>query len=395
MRLYEFETKALMLIEGINVPRGIFTNNPMKVAEFVEKTGPSVVKAQILAGKRMEAGGIRFVKLPVQGELASEMLLDSIIYNEEVIGVRVEESVNLKHEFYTSIYYNSALKSLQLSFSKKGGKSIESAQDENSSQIWHLQLPVNQDIEWRLRNFILSIFGEHHPKLVAMLNSLYKFFLKFEFSFLEVNPLGLNEAGEYMVLDAVGLLDSAALGRHPEIIIAPRVSRRNFSSEEDFRNSIVNIEDSRGVKSDFVHLGGDIATLAVGGFLSLAVVDYLMELGGKPFNYAEVKGSASSSRIVHILKTFLDNDQIKGLLIVGSTLGNLGLDSVANGIRNALKEINPSYPIVLRVTGLGRELAQDISKGLQKLNMTVLRDETTIKESVELIIEKAYGNPGK
>ncbi len=392
MRLYEFETKALMLMEGIHVPRGVFTNNPMKVAEFVEKNGPSVVKAQILAGKRMEAGGIRFVKLPIQGELASEMLLDSTLYNEEVIGVRVEENIALQQEFYTSIYYNPTQKCVQISFSRTGGKTIENREEHSEQSIFHLQLPENQNIEWQLRNFILSIFGEPLPKLVAMLHSLHLFFLKFEFSFLEINPLGLTQTGEYIVLDVVGLLDSAALGRHPEIIIAPRISRRNFSSEEDFRNSIVNIEDARGVKSDFVYLGGDIATLAVGGFLSLAVVDYLIELGGKPFNYAEVKGTASSSRIVHILKTFLDNPNIKGLLIVGSTMGNLGLDSVANGIRNALREINPSYPIVLRVTGLGRELAQDISKGLQKLNMTVLRDETTIKQSVELIIQKAYGH---
>jgi succinyl-CoA synthetase beta subunit len=392
MRLYEFETKALMLIEGIRVPVGIFTNNPMKVAEFVEKNGDSVVKAQILAGKRMEAGGIRFVKYPVQGELASEMLLDSTIYNEEVIGVRVEQNISLLEENYVSFHYNASQKSLQLTFSTKGGKQIEKLNNKLENEIFHLLLPINQDIEWRLRNFVLSVFGENKPALVSILNQIYHFFLQFEFSLLEINPLGLTTDNEYIVLDVVGLLDSAALGRHPEIIIAPRVSRRGFSSEEDFRNSIVNIEDARGVKSDFVHLGGDIATLSVGGFLSLAVVDYILELGGKPFNYAEIKGNASSSRIVHLLKTFLNNNQIKGLLIVGSTLGNIGLDSVANGIRNALKEINPSYPIVLRVTGLGRELAQEISKGLQKLNLTILRDETTIKQSVELIIEKAYGN---
>jgi succinyl-CoA synthetase beta subunit len=96
-----------------------------------------------------------------------------------------------------------------------------------------------------------------------------------------------------------------------------------------------------------------------------------------------------------MLKTFLKNDDIKALLILGSTFGNLGLDSIATGIRNALKEIQPSYPIVLRVTGLGREMAKDISKGLKNLNMTVLREETTVKQSVELIMEKAYGDTNK
>jgi succinyl-CoA synthetase beta subunit len=130
----------------------------------------------------------------------------------------------------------------------------------------------------------------------------------------------------------------------------------------------------------------------MGGFMSLAVVDYIRKLGGDPYNFAEIRGNASSVRIVHMLKTFLNNDQIKGLLIVGSSLGNLGLDSVANGIRNALKEIQPAYPIVLRVTGLGREVAKDISKGLNRLNMTILRDETTVKQSVELIIKSGFSN---
>ena len=393
MRLYEFESKALMLQEGINVPKGIFTNNPAKVAEFVEKYGKSAVKAQTLVGNRMEAGGIRFVNVPVQGELASEMLFDTEIHNEEVIGVRVEEFIPIEKEYYISFNYDSELKSLVLSFSTQGGKSIEIK--ENRSKVHYLEIPVNQDIEWRLRNFILNIFGEEKRGLLIFLKKLYTFYLKYEFTLLEINPLVLDSNGDFVVVDVVALLDSSALGRHPEIIIAPRVSRRNYSSIKDFKNSIINIEDSRGLRSDFVYLGGDIATLCMGGLMSLTVVDYIKQLGGDPYNFAEIRGNASSVRIIHMLKTFLNNDQIKGLLIVGSTLGNLGLDSVANGIRNALKEIQPKYPIVLRVTGLGKEMAKDISKGLNRLNMTILRDETTVKQSVELIIEKAYGNTDK
>ena len=393
MRLYEFESKALMLLEGINVPKGIFTNNPAKVAEFVEKYGKSAVKAQTLVGNRMEAGGIRFVNVPLQGELASEMLFDTEIHNEEVIGVRVEEFIPIEKEYYLSFSYDSELKSLMLLFCTEGGKSIEIK--ENKSKVHSLEIPINQDIEWRLRNFILNIFGEEKRGLLIFLKKLYTFYLKYEFTLLEINPLVLDNNGEFVVVDVVALLDSSALGRHPEIIIAPRVSRRNYSSKKDFKNSIVNIEDSRGLRSDFVYLGGDIATLCMGGFMSLTVVDYIKRLGGNPYNFAEIRGNASSVRIIHMLKTFLNNDQIRGLLIVGSTLGNLGLDSVANGIRNALKEIQPKYPIVLRVTGLGREMAQDISKGLNRLNMTILRDETTVKQSVELIIEKAYGNTDK
>jgi len=393
MRLYEFETKALMLQEGISVPQGVFTNNPAKVAEFVEKVGKSVVKAQTLVGRRMEAGGIRFVNVPVQGELASEMLFDTEIHNEEVIGVRVEEFVPIKKEYYVSFYYDSETCSLMLTFSLDGGKNIESI--DNTANISTIELPINQDIDWRLRNFLLNIFGKEKKGLLDILKKLYSFYLKYEFTLLEINPLVLSANHELLVVDVVALLDSSALGRHPEIIIAPRVSRRNYSSKKDFKNSIINIEDSRGLRSDFVYLGGDIATLSMGGFMSLAVVDYIRKLGGDPYNFAEIRGNASSVRIVHMLKTFLNNEQIKGLLIVGSSLGNLGLDSVANGIRNALKEIQPTYPIVLRVTGLGREVAKDISKGLNRLNMTILRDETTVKQSVELIIKKAYGNSDK
>jgi succinyl-CoA synthetase beta subunit len=391
MRLFEFETKALLLQQGITVPEGLFTNNPTRVAEFVEKTGRSVVKAQTLAGRRMEAGGIRFVDQAVQGELAAEMLFDKTIYNEEIIGVRVEEFIKTKKEYYVCFHYDSSKGGIVLSFSVNGGKQIESP-DFRSSNLHHLPLPVNTDVEWRIRNFLITIMDNVDKNLVTFLGRLYDFFLKYEFTMLEINPLSLAEDGSYVVVDVVSMLDSSALGRHPELIIAPRVSRRNYSRSDDFKESIINIEDSRGVRTDFVHLGGDIATLSVGGALSLTVIDYIEKSGGKPYNYAELRPNASTGRIVHMLKTFLSSSQIKGLLIVGSVFGNMGLDSVANGIRNALKEIQPEYPIVLRVTGLGRELAKDISKGLQRLNMTVLRDETTLKQSVELIIKKAYGN---
>lgn len=392
MRLYEFETKALMLNEGIAVPYGTFTNNPAKVAEFVEEQGKSVVKAQALVGRRMEAGGIRFVKVPVQGELAAEMLFDTEIHGEEVIGVLVEKFIPIENEYYISFYYQSEHKSLVMAFSLESGIQIETTLPEN---IYKIDLPLNQDVEWRLRNFLLNIFGKKDKGLLTILKKLYDFFLKYEFTLLEINPMVMDENNEFLVVDVVALLDSTALGRHPEIMIAPRVSRRKYSSPTDFKNSIINIEDSRGLRSDFVYLGGDIATLSMGGFMSLAVVDYIRQLGGNPYNFAEVRGNAPSVRIIHMLKTFLNNDRIKGLLIVGSALGNPGLDSVANGIRNALKEIRPAYPIVLRVTGLGRTLAQDISKGLNNLNIIILRDETTVKQSVELIIKKAYGDSHK
>jgi succinyl-CoA synthetase beta subunit len=392
MRLFEFESKAFLRHEGIAVPEGLFTNNPSKVAEFVEKMGRSVVKAQTLIGNRMEVGGIRFVDVPEQGELASEMLFDTSLHNEEVIGVRVEQFVQIEKEYYVCFHYDILKKSLVLSFSTHGGKNINSIVDINTDNVYHLSLPVNQDVEWRIRNFILSIFGTELVKLVKILNQLYNFFLKYEFSLLEINPLGLSDLGEYIVVDVLAQLDGFAMGRHPELFIAPRLSRKTYSSAKDFKNAIINIEDARGVRTDFVHLGGDIATLSVGGAMSLAVVDYIQQMGGKPFNYAEVRANASSVRLVHMLKTFLNSSDIKGLLILGSTFGNLGLDSIATGIRNALKEIQPKYPIVLRVTGLGREMAKDISKGLQKLNMTILREETTVKQSVELIIKKAYGD---
>jgi succinyl-CoA synthetase beta subunit len=314
------------------------------------------------------------------------------LHNEEVIGVRVEQFVQIEKEYYVCFHYDILKKSLVLSFSTHGGKNINSIVDINTDNVYHLSLPVNQDVEWRIRNFILSIFGTELVKLVKILNQLYNFFLKYEFSLLEINPLGLSDLGEYIVVDVLAQLDGFAMGRHPELFIAPRLSRKTYSSAKDFKNAIINIEDARGVRTDFVHLGGDIATLSVGGAMSLAVVDYIQQMGGKPFNYAEVRANASSVRLVHMLKTFLNSSDIKGLLILGSTFGNLGLDSIATGIRNALKEIQPKYPIVLRVTGLGREMAKDISKGLQKLNMTILREETTVKQSVELVIKKAYGD---
>jgi len=155
---------------------------------------------------------------------------------------------------------------------------------------------------------------------------------------------------------------------------------------------MLNIEDARGTRRDFVHLGGDIAVLAIGGSISLILVDYLYQLGGKPFNYAELRGSVTAKRISHVLREILSSPQIKGLLIVGASTDYLRIDAVAEGIHTALKEIRPTYPIVLRVPGLGKEVAREILSGLRRTNMQVL-EKATIKESVMTVMEKVYGHP--
>ncbi len=392
MRLYEFEAKSLLRGNDLPVPWGVFTTSPRAAARFVEAHGEAVVKAQTIAGKRASAGGILFADMPIRAELAAEMLLDSTLYGEEVIGVLVEEKVDVRREFYISFYYDPQLRSLMLAFSLFGGTGVEEQVRARPGRLHKLPLPICQDVRWRLRDLLVDVLDEDPTPLVELLARLYEFFLRHEFSYLEINPLAETDRQDYVILDVVSSLDAAALGRHPEIAIAPRASAKASLPGGEFKSAMLNIEDARGTRRDFVHLGGDIALLAIGGSISLILVDYLYRLGGRPFNYAELRGSVTAKRIAHVLREILSKPQIKGLLIVGASTDTLRIDAVAEGIHVALKEIKPAYPIVLRVPGLGKDVAKEILSGLRRTNMQVL-EKATIMESVRAIMEKAYGNP--
>ncbi len=393
MRLYEFETKSMLRRDGLPVPWGIFTTSPRVAAGFVEQNGDSVVKAQTIAGKRARAGGILFVNMAIKGELATEMLLDSTLYGEEVIGVLVEKKARVKREYYVSFYYDPKLRSLMLAFSPAGGTDVEEKIKTGPQNLFKLPLPLCQDVRWRIREFLMDIVPTDPAPLVDLLYHIYEFFLLYEFSYLEINPLAETDHQDYVILDVVSSIDVAALGRHPEIAIAPRASHNADLPTGEFRSAMINIEDARGTRRDFVHLGGDIGVLAIGGSISLIVVDYLYQLGGRPFNYAELRGTVTATRISHLLKEILRNPQIKGLLIVGASTDYLRIDAVANGIHDALKEIRPTYPVVLRVPGLGKDVAKEILSGLRRANMQVLWNHATIKDSVTAIMEKVYGHP--
>ena len=394
MRLYEFEAKSLLRSSGLPVPWGVFTTSPRVAARFVEAHGEAVVKAQTIAGKRARAGGILFVDMPVKGELAAEMLLDSTLYGEEVVGVLVEEKVKVRREFYVALYYDPQQRSLMLAFSPFGGTDVEKHVGAGPGRLYKLPLPICQDVRWRLRDMLVDVLDEDPAPLVELLSGLYRFFLDHEFSYLEINPLAETDRHDYVILDVVSSLDVAALGRHPEIAIAPRSSAGAPLPEGEFKSAMLNIEDARGTRRDFVHLGGDIALLAIGGSISLILVDYLYRLGGRPFNYAELRGSVTAKRIAHVLRRILAHPQIKGLLIVGASTDYLRIEAVAEGIHTALKEIKPAYPVVLRVPGLGKEVAKEILRGLPRARMQVL-EKATIEESVLTVMEKVYGHPDR
>jgi len=360
-------------------------------ARFVEDHGEAVVKAQTIAGKRARAGGILFVNMPAKGELAAEMLLDSTLYGEEVIGILVEERIPVQREYYVAYYYDAQRRSLMLAFSLFGGTGVEERVKASPRHLYTLSLPLHRDIRWRIRDLLLDILPDDPAPLVELLARLYEVFLRYEFSYLEINPLAETQRYDYVLLDVVASLDIAALGRHPELAFAPRLSAQSPLAGGEFKSAMLNIEDARGARRDFVHLGGDIAILAIGGSISLILVDYLSQLGARPFNYAELRGSVTAKRTAHVLREILQNPQIRGLLIVGASTDYLRIDAVAEGIHEALRHIRPAYPIVLRVPGLGKEVAREILSGLRRANMQVL-EKATIKESVLKIMEAVYGH---
>ncbi len=376
---------------GIPVPEGIFTNNPVLAAEFVEEQGESVVKAQTLAGKRSKAGGIKFVSKYEQGELATEVILESKLYDEEIIGVLVEKKIDIEDEFYLSFYYDTVQRSPVLVFSKYGGVEIEERVKGVEDGLNSLSLPIGINAGWKIRNFLSKVVGDDR-KLVELVRKIYQFFLDYDFQMIEINPLAKSKDGDYYVIDVVSIFDISAWRRHPEIHTIPRGIQSQTLSEGEFKADLLNLENIRGIRRDFILFDGDIAVLTFGGSLSLVVIDYIYELGGKPYNYIELRGTITSGKIYRTLKRLLASEKIKGLLIMGATLEDVRIEVVATGIVRALKDLHPRYPIIVRIAGPIEDVAKDILKGLRGLKLKVFHGDTSIKDCVREMVGEVYGN---
>jgi len=345
---------------GINVPRGISAQSPEAAVIAAKELGGDlwVVKAQVHAGGRGKAGGVKFAKtLDEVREYAKGMLGIQLVTHQSgpeglpVNVVYVEEGSQIDRELYLSMLVDRELSRISFIASAAGGMDIEKVAEETPEQIFSVAVAPDaglQDYQARQLAFGLELDKKQMRQFGDLLKKMYQLYLNTDASLIEVNPLITNKAGDVVALDGKINIDGSALFRQPKI-----AELRDPSQEDEAER------DAAEHDLNYVSLDGNIACMVNGAGLAMATMDLIKLHGGEPANFLDVGGGATAERVAEAFKLILSNKNVSAIL-VNIFGGIVRCDLIAEGIISAVKEVGVEVPVVVRLEGTnvkkGREL---------------------------------------
>lgn len=379
MKIHEYQAKEVLSSYGVTVPRGRVAATPEEARAIAQELGGRVVvKAQVHAGGRGKAGGIRLADTPEQAEAHAQALIGSRLVTPQapqgvlVEKVLVEEAVAIAQEYYLGITLDRARQRDVVMVSAMGGVDIEQVAEEHPEAIvkvwvdpWQGLLPYQA----RQALYEAGIVREAVSAAVRFLLALYKAYVGVDASLAEINPFVLTADGQCLAADAKLNLDDNALFRHPELQAYREESIEDPLEEEAHR---------RGIQ--YVRLGGDIGIIGNGAGLVMSTLDEVSRAGGKPANFLDIGGGAKADLVRNALELVLMDPNVKGVLFNvfgGITRG----DEVARGILEGIRSLEVRVPIVIRLAGTRAE------EGLALLQGTGLLPAVTMQEAARKIVE--------
>lgn len=368
VKLFENEAKQLLQGHGLKVPG--------------DEGEGHVVKAQVLAKNRKEHGGVKFADTRQKAEQIAEEMKEADVNGHEVNDVLIEPRVDFEKEYYAAFIYDTDVRKPVMVFSSQGGTGVE---DRDASK-----LVLDEPAQWRIREF-LKRQGVPSGELVKLGIALYrmqKAFLEEDMRMLEVNPLVKTEQG-YVVLDAMAELEDDASYRHSRSY-EERSEFGRKKTDRELRAEKIDKDDHRGIAGKYTELDGDIAMMLAGGGASLTNMDALMAYGGKPANYTEYGGNPPTEKVYRLTKVILSKPGLKGCWHVGGTANNTDIYRTMKGFCQALEEIRPEYPIVVRRDGPNADQAFELLRETQDelgLKMKLFRNDTLMTATAETLME--------
>ena len=376
MNIHEHQAKQILKKYGVPVPEGIFA---LTVDELIEKakslkTEKFVLKAQIHAGGRGKAGGVKILNNIDELTKASRELLGKKLITpqtgpegREVKRLYVEVSSNIDKEFYLSCLVDRASSKIAFISSDQGGMDIEEVASKTPEKIITTKIDISDEILDNDCEKIIEIFSlknETKNQAISLIKSIYKMFISTDASMVEVNPLILTKEEKIICLDAKVNFDDNALFKHPDI-----VDLRDLNEEDP-----TEIEASKHDLS-YIKLDGSIGCMVNGAGLAMATMDIIKLHGKEPANFLDVGGGASKEKVSAALKIILLDKNVKGILI-NIFGGIMRCDVLAQGVVDAAKEINISVPLVVRLAGTNFKEGKEIldSSGLKLISAENLDD---------------------
>ena len=385
MNIHEHQAKQILKQFGVVVPEGVFG---FTVKDLIEKckslkTDKYVLKAQIHAGGRGKAGGVKILdSLDELEKSAKELLGKKLVTHQtgpagkEVKRLYVEVSSNIEKEFYLSCLVDRASSKIAFISSDQGGMDIEKVATESPNKIITTKVKLFDEISVEECEKIIKIFnleGSAKGEAISLIKSIYKMFTKTDANMVEINPLILTKEKRIICLDAKVNFDSNALFRHPEIL-----ELRDLNEEDP-----AEIEASKHDLA-YIKLDGSIGCMVNGAGLAMATMDIIKLYGEEPANFLDVGGGASKEKVSAAFKIILSDKNVKGILI-NIFGGIMRCDVLAQGVVDAAKEININVPLVVRLAGTNFKEGKEIldNSGLKLISAENLDDAA--KKIVEAI----------
>ena len=387
MKIHEYQAKAILAKFGVPVPRGevVFKQEEARAAAQRVGTSVVVVKAQIHAGGRGKAGGVKLAKSPDEAaSLAASMLGMKLVTPQTgpegriVRRLLIEEGLDIQRELYLSVLVDRAVGAPVFMASAAGGMEIEQVAEEQPEAILRQTIRPEtgfQPYHARKLAFGLGLSAELVNAAIPFLQLLYRAFLETDASLIEINPWVVTGGGRLVALDAKVNFDDNALYRHPEL-----AELRDLDEETPLE------VDASKFRLNYIKLDGTVGCMVNGAGLAMATMDIIKLCGGSPANFLDVGGDASEERVKNAFRILLSDPNVKAVF-VNVFGGILRCDMLASGIVSAARELKLAAPVVVRMEGTNVEQGKQILRN-SGMNFTVANG---MKDGAEKVVALAGG----
>jgi succinyl-CoA synthetase beta subunit len=372
MNLEEYAAKQNVLVPaGVPIPRGVVCKSPEETSNAVSKIGPSVIKAQVPAGKRGKSGGIKMADTPEEGAAAARVILGMTIGGSKVERVLVEERCPIERELYAAVLIDVNSRSPLVLFSTEGGMDIEEVAEQKPDAIRRHIVDTRHGFETADANALLKglDLGPAACAVADVLVKLYRAFSDKDAELVEINPLAVLRDGRVVALDCKFVLDDASTLRQPELVQVASPAKMTALEERGAAHGL-----------RLIQLDGNVGVLANGAGLTMTTMDVIDHFGGKPANFLEIGGEAYTKAEV-ALDLVLSNPGVKSL-VVNFCGAFARTDVMAEGVVRAWETLKPKIPAFFSIHGTGEDEAVKLVRerlGIEPYDLM----EDAVKAAVE------------
>jgi len=389
MNFHEYQAKELFAEVGIPVPAGRVARTPTEAAEAAKAIGGDhwVVKAQIHAGGRGKAGGVKLVKTIDEVREASRAMLGTGMVTYQTAGrampvdsVLVTQATDIVKELYLSMLVDRSTKTITFICSAEGGVEIEKVAEHNPEAIHQVNVSYVQGLQpyqCRQVGFAMGLSNKNVGQLTKIMMGMFKLFNDFDMSLIELNPLAIVASGDLMALDGKLNSDDNAAFRQP------RLQAMRDIAQEDHTEVLASKYDL-----NYVTMDGDIGCMVNGAGLAMATMDVISLSGGSPANFLDVGGGATKERVSEAFKLILSSDKVRAIF-VNIFGGIVRCDMIAEGIIAAVKEVDVKVPVVVRLEGTNVEIGKEL---LRNSGLAIIAADD-INDGARKVVAAAKGNP--